>query len=130
MGTNETEQQGVTTSERYLGGLARQSFLSLWSYSNLYTTEGRKGAGVGKEFSDLTVIFENSVILFSDKDSAYPTKGTDVVKWARWYRRAIDKSVRQLELTRFRGHLSLMMEGVYDAQVPKAVPARVPAAAG
>ncbi len=30
---------GVTPSERYLAQLARHSFLSLWSYTNLFTDE-------------------------------------------------------------------------------------------
>ncbi len=88
---------GVTPSERYLNQLARRSFLSMWSYPNLYTDEGRKnGKGDGKELCDLVVIFDNNILLFSDKHCEFPEHENIKVAWARWYKRAIEKSVRQL----------------------------------
>ncbi len=63
---------GTTASERALAGLARNAFLSLWSYPNVFTDEGRaKGKGDGKALCDLLVVFGNDVLLFSDKDCAY-----------------------------------------------------------
>ena len=47
---------GTTDSERYLTALARRSFLSLWSYPNLYRDDG------GKEICDLLVVFENDIM--------------------------------------------------------------------
>ena len=88
---------GTTPSERALAGLARRAFLSLWSYPNVFTDEGRsKGKGDGKELCDLLVVFGNDVLLFSDKDCAYQSNVDVAVAWPRWYRSAIDKSARQL----------------------------------
>lgn len=91
------ESSGTTASERYLSNLARKAFLSLWSYSNLFTDEGRSnGKGDGKELCDLVVIFGNNVLLFSDKHCEFPVHQDIKVAWSRWYRRAVEKSVRQL----------------------------------
>lgn len=88
---------GVTPSERYLGSLARRSFLSIWSYSNLFIDRGRRGGkGSGKELCDLVVVFDNNILLFSDKHCAFPENEDIEVAWRRWYRRAIEGSVRQL----------------------------------
>lgn len=89
--------EGTTASERALARLARKAFLSLWSYPNVYSDEGRsKGKGDGKELVDLLVVFGNDVLLFSDKHCAFQ-EGVDLkVAWPRWYKRAIEKSARQL----------------------------------
>lgn len=87
---------GTTKSERYLGGLAQRAFLSLWSYSNVYTDEGRKGNGSGKEFCDLLVVFGNDIIIFSDKHCKFVPHADVNVAWRRWYKRAIEKSAKQL----------------------------------
>ena len=88
---------GMTKSERYLAHIARRSFLSLWSHPNLFTDEGRHGAdGDGKELCDLMVIFGPHILLFSDKACGFPAHPDPDVSWARWYKRAIAKSARQL----------------------------------
>jgi hypothetical protein len=91
------ESLGTTPSERYLTRLARRSVLTLWSYPNLYTDEGKHvSRGDGKELCDLMVVFDKHVLLFSDKHCEF-RGGTDLaVAWARWYRRAVEKSARQL----------------------------------
>ena len=69
----------------------------LWAHPNVFTDEGRKnGHGSGKELCDLLVVFGDQVIVFSDKHCEYKETGNDEVDWKRWYRKAIDKSVRQL----------------------------------
>lgn len=89
--------EGVTESERALNRLARKAFLSLWSYPNVYSDEGkRNGKGDGKELVDLLVVFGNDVLLFSDKHCAFQTDVDIKVAWPRWYKRAIEKSTRQL----------------------------------
>lgn len=89
---------GTTPSERALATLARKAFLSLWSYPNVFTDEGRANCkGDGKELCDLLVVFGNDVLLFSDKDCAYQSNVDVTIAWPRWYRSAIDKSARQLE---------------------------------
>jgi hypothetical protein len=109
----QTPSGGITSSEKYLSALGRRSFLSLWSYSNLFTDEGRKeGKGDGKELADLIVVFDRHVLIFSDKHCEFPTHSNLIVAWSRWYKRAIEKSARQLLgarawLTRFPARVSL-----------------------
>lgn len=91
------EAEGTTDSERVLTRLAKKAFLSLWSYANVFTDEGRaNGRGDGKELCDLLVVFGNDVLLFSDKDCQYHAQTDVKVAWPRWYKRAIEKSAKQL----------------------------------
>jgi hypothetical protein len=88
---------GTTPTERYLQGLARRSFLSLWSHGNPHTPEGRRGnKGAGKELCDLLVIFGENILLFSDKDIQFQRNIDIGIAWGRWYRRAVAKSADQL----------------------------------
>jgi len=90
-------ESGNTPSERYLAKLCRRSFLSLWSFANPYTDEGRRsGKGAGQELCDLLVVFGNNVITFSDKFVRYDLSQPIEVAWSRWYRHAIAKSAQQL----------------------------------
>lgn len=82
---------GTTSCEKKLAALGYNTFLSLWSYPNPYKVQPG-----GKELCDLLVIFENSIIIFSDKDCRYGETGDARVDWCRWYKRAIKKSVEQL----------------------------------
>lgn len=88
---------GVTPAERYLKHLCDRSFLSLWSYAGVYRDQGQgtKG-GDGKEICDLLVVFENHVIIFSDKDCAFPNTGNLDLDWSRWFKKAIQKSAEQI----------------------------------
>ncbi len=89
--------EGTTASERALTHLAKKAFLSLWSYPNVFTDEGRSSEkGDGKELCDLLVVFGNDVLLFSDKACEFHFEADVKVTWRRWYKRAIEKSVRQL----------------------------------
>jgi len=91
------EAHGTTDSERSLARLARRAFLSLWSYPNVYSDEGRsRGKGDGKELVDLLVVFGTDVLLFSDKHCAFQSDVDLNVAWPRWFKRAIEKSARQL----------------------------------
>ncbi|WP_313031163.1 hypothetical protein [Brucella sp.] len=92
-----TEDLGLTPSERYLGNLCRNSFLSLWSYPNPYTDRGiGESSRQGKELCDLLVVFGKHVIIFSDKSCEFPNTGDVNVDWRRWYKKAIDKSAQQI----------------------------------
>jgi hypothetical protein len=42
------------------------------------------------------VVFENNIILFSDKHCEFPDSGNLDLDWSRWYRRTIAKSAQQL----------------------------------
>ncbi len=92
-----TRADGVTTAERYLKLLCDRSFLSLWSYPGVYRDQGRAGGrGDGKELCDLLVVFENHIIIFSDKACAFPDTGDVDLDWSRWYRRAVEASAKQV----------------------------------
>ena len=85
----------VTPSESYLRKLCKRTFLSLWSYPNPFRDQG-SGTRDGKEICDLLVVFENDVIIFSDKHCEFPRSADLGRDWARWYRRAVEKSAGQL----------------------------------
>jgi hypothetical protein len=89
--------QGVTASERYLATLCQKSFLTLWSYPNLYTDEGKRGVeGDGHELCDLLIVFGGDVIIFSDKHITFNEAVDTNIAWRRWFKKAIQKSARQL----------------------------------
>jgi hypothetical protein len=90
-------REGVTPAERYLAKLCKRSFLSLWSYSCVFRDQGRtNGKGDGKELCDLLVVFENHILIFSDKDCVF-RDGPDIeLEWSRWYRKAVKKSADQV----------------------------------
>ena len=91
-----TRADGVTESERYLKTLCDRTFLSLWSYPGVYRDQKRSGKGDGKEVCDLLVVFENHVVIFSDKDCAFLDSGDLVKDWGRWFRKAVKKSADQV----------------------------------
>lgn len=119
---------GTTPTENQLLQLARASFLSLWSYPNVYTDEGRRGEnGDGKELCDLMVVFGDDVLLFSDKNCAFLLKESLNLAWNRWYRRAIEKSAKQLSgaeswISRFPARIFL------DAKCSNSLPVQLPSA--
>ena len=95
--TELQKQDGINESERYLAELCNKTFLNLWSYPNVYTDEGKKSVnGDGKELCDLLVVFDNHVIIFSDKDIGFKDTGNINVDWGRWVKKAVIKSASQL----------------------------------
>jgi SEC-C motif len=88
---------GITPAERWLKVLCDRSFLSLWSYSGIYRDQGRtRQRGDGKEVCDLLVVFEDHIIIFSDKDCVFPDTGDINKDWRRWFKRAVLKSAEQI----------------------------------
>ncbi|MEL7657050.1 MAG: hypothetical protein AAGU75_14225 [Bacillota bacterium] len=88
---------GITPSERYLQRLCERSFLRLWSYPGIYRDQSSGGGRAGgKELCDLLVLFDNHVLIFSDKDCKFPDTGNPKLDWNRWVKRAILKSADQL----------------------------------
>ncbi len=85
------KSKGLTLSERKLAALGYQTFLRLWSYPNPYKMQLN-----GKELCDLLIVFDNHIIIFSDKDCTYGSSGNVQVDWRRWYKKAIQKSAEQL----------------------------------
>lgn len=118
--------EGITPSERYLAKLCRQSFLSLWSYPNVFTDRGRRGGGRSvKEVCDLLVVFGNDVIIFSDKTCAFKSSGNIELDWRRWHRRAVSNSIDQIRraerwLRQFGEHLYI------DRKCTKRLPISLP----
>ncbi len=106
--TSKTEEQhqskgftgrgeGVTDAERYLKRLCDRSFLSLWSYAGIYRDQWlRGGVKEGKEVCDLLVVFENHIIIFSDKDCVYKMGDDPAINWQRWFKKAVQKSSDQI----------------------------------
>lgn len=97
------QSKGINESENYLGHLCRRSFLSLWSYINPYRKQGKRMIaesqdllGDGKELCDLLVVFDNHVIIFSDKSCKFPNSGDNRLDWSRWYKRAVLASANQI----------------------------------
>lgn len=88
---------GTTDTEKYLGRLCQNTFLSMWSYPNIYRDQGKNSAKKeGKEICDLLVVFENHIIIFSDKECSFPKSGNIKIDWARWYRKAVKESAEQI----------------------------------
>lgn len=87
----------ATDDERILANIARTSFLSLWSLPNLFRNQGDSiRGGDGKELCDLVVIFGDCILLFSDKRVEYKAIKPEGVAWARWEKRAVVDSIKQL----------------------------------
>ena len=90
------KESGTTTRERYLAKLSEDTFFGLWSFPNVYTNEGITKSSVGNELCDLLVVFQNKILIFSDKDIAFDS-GIDLdVSWKRWFKRSVIKSSNQL----------------------------------
>lgn len=96
---------GFTETERKLSSICDKTFLKLWSWTSLYNDEGLNKNKKGKEICDLLVYFNNTIVIFSDKEVTYTEKsekhipeedGTSIA-WKRWKRRAIDSSIKQIE---------------------------------
>ena len=82
---------GTTPTERHLSAICERSFLSLWSYPNIFRDQGG-----GKELCDLLVVFQDDVIIFSDKSCIFLDSGNAQTDWSRWYRRSIRASAKQV----------------------------------
>jgi hypothetical protein len=83
--------EGVTDAERYLAKLCKRSFLSLWSYPGVFRDQGG-----GKEVCDLLVVFDNHIIIFSDKDCQFLDSVGVSVAWTRWFKKAVLASAKQV----------------------------------
>jgi hypothetical protein len=86
---------GTTLTEKYLARLCEKNFLSLWSYPGIYRDQGKKGIGDGKEICDLVVVFDNHVVIFSDKHCRLADSENLQLDWQRWFKKAIWKSAEQ-----------------------------------
>jgi len=89
---------GFTKDEEILAAFGSASFLQMWTWPNLFRDQGKTSeSSDGKEICDLTVIFGNTIILFSDKRIEFNNSKALKVAWCRWARKAISGSLKQLE---------------------------------
>ena len=91
---NNGSEDGISTvsvneSEARLAELSRRTFMSMWSYQNPFYKEG-------KELCDVLVVFGQDVIIISDKVIVYAEDKDSTIAWSRWYRKAVDVSVKQV----------------------------------
>lgn len=87
-----TKQAPTNDSERLLDQIATKTFFSLWSYPGIY-----RDVSGGKEVADLTVYFNKTLIIFSDKGEVKFQNDKPVeLAWQRWYRTAVKESAKQL----------------------------------
>lgn len=87
--------EGLTDSERYLKQLCDRSFLSMWSYPGLFVKKTMRGVVRGRELCDLFVVFEDNVIIFSDKTCEFGSTGELELSWSRWFRDTVIAAARQ-----------------------------------
>lgn len=80
----------MNEAESLVYEICRRSFLSLWSYMN-----PRKKPH-GKELCDVLVVCEPDVIIFSVKQIRLTTSGNPETDAARWRRKAVDESCKQI----------------------------------
>ncbi|MCP1213981.1 hypothetical protein [Acetobacter okinawensis] len=88
--------EGLTPSEQRLARFADRAFLRLWSYPNTFNDRTKTACGGGQELADLLAVFENHVVLFSDKAIRWQEGKAIELAWSRWYRRAVNDAVVQL----------------------------------
>jgi hypothetical protein len=82
------KSKGLSSTEKVLAELCEKTFLKLWSYPNLYKSDG-------KEVCDLLAIFENHVFLFFDRESKkFEDPEQDILlQWKRWQKEVIQKQI-------------------------------------
>lgn len=88
--------EGITEAEQYLQRLCERSFLKLWSYPGVFRDQGIGQRKEGKEVCDLLIVFGEDIVIFSDKQCAFPETGNLSQDWSRWFRKAVMKSAEQV----------------------------------
>ena len=108
----------VNESEERLLNSTKKTFLSMWSHSNIFYKKGKERKGKerkGKEFCDVMVVFGNDVIIMSDKLINYNIEIDEKIAWNRWYKSAIESSIKQLNGA--YNHINSYPDNLYtDAQ--------------
>ena len=88
------KSEGFTNSEEYLNRLCNDTFLSFWSYPNVFRDQGRTNIarnqpkGDGKEVCD--------IFIFSDKNCAFSNHNDLKISWRRWYKKTVYASAKQV----------------------------------
>ncbi|MBX3265449.1 MAG: hypothetical protein KF831_01965 [Acidobacteria bacterium] len=79
----------MNESEQLVSKVCRKSFLSFWSYPTPYKDDG-------DELCDTLVVCSPDVIILSVKDIEFKDTGRPTIDEARWKRRAIEESSKQI----------------------------------
>lgn len=82
--------QGINRSEKFVYHICRQSFLSIWSYAN------PKNKEKNQELCDILIVCDPDIVIFSVKEIGVTNSGDLSTDWARWRKRAIESSVKQI----------------------------------
>ncbi|CNF14175.1 hypothetical protein [Yersinia enterocolitica] len=90
------KETGSNSSEEKLASYADDAFLGLWAYPNVYSDEGLSKNKTGVEVCDLLVVFNNNVIIFSDKNCTFNHDIDVGVAWSRWFKKSVIASSKQL----------------------------------
>ena len=83
------KSNGVNPSERFLSEIAETTFLSLWSYPNVFRQPGT-------ELADLVVVCGSDIVIFSDKEVGWAGDKDISVAWARWYKKAVEAGAKSV----------------------------------
>ena len=83
-------------TEKFVNDLATETFLRLWSYSNPYKLQRAAKKGDGKELCDLLIIFENNIIIISEKGAPHSAASVDL-SWTRWFNKKVFRSLKQVQ---------------------------------
>ncbi|WP_254562492.1 hypothetical protein [Dyadobacter diqingensis] len=82
---------GYNESEKYLIKMCDRTFLSLYSYPNVF-----RRRTPASELCDLLVVVGDDIIIFSDKHCVYGNHEKPEVNWKRWFKSAVIASAKQL----------------------------------
>ncbi len=111
------KSSGITPTEQLLAVLGELAFLNLWSFPNLCYADG-------KEICDLLIIYEDTVIMFSDKSSSLQANENEALAWTRWHRYCIKEGFSSLH--RAEKYLKNPTNKIYlDAKCEKLFPGKV-----
>lgn len=79
----------LTRTEAFVLSVCQKSFLDLWCYNN-------PRAKAGKELCDILVVCAPDIIVISVKEISLSETSDPAVAYARWERKAVDASVKQI----------------------------------
>jgi hypothetical protein len=80
----------MNKAEKFVSDLCTESFFNLWSYANPRRPSSHK------ELCDILVVCKTSIIIISVKEINVQKKGNYEVDAERWFRKAVDESVKQI----------------------------------
>jgi len=112
----------MNKAEEFVQNLSKKSFLSMWGLAN------PQGKEKGKELCDFLVICGGDIIIFSVKEIEFYGEDDSGVATKRWYREAINASVKQIYgAERLIGRLNriLTKEGEGWLPLPSATDRRI-----